>query len=63
MFGYTRAAAAILELESSLTDVVRVAGPMPKIAGIGPASARVIREVMDTGGSPPNAPSCQRAAC
>ena len=26
MFGYTRAAAAILELESSLTDLVRVDG-------------------------------------
>ena len=48
MFGYKRAAAAILELESSLTDLLRVDGQMPKISGIGSASARMVREVMDT---------------
>jgi histidinol phosphatase-like PHP family hydrolase len=52
MFGYKRAAAAILDLEKPLPDLVRAEGRLPKISGIGPASARVIQEVLDTGGSP-----------
>ena len=51
MFGYKRAAAAILGLDTPLTDLVRVEGRLPKIAGIGPASARVIQEVLNTGSS------------
>jgi len=53
MFGYKRAAAAIVRLERSLVDLVREHdGALPKISGIGPASARVIREVLESGGSP-----------
>jgi histidinol phosphatase-like PHP family hydrolase len=53
MFGYKRAAAAILRLETSLVDLVREHdNALPRISGIGPASARVIREVLDSGGSP-----------
>jgi histidinol phosphatase-like PHP family hydrolase len=52
MFGYKRAAAAILSLDTPLTDLMQADGTLPKIAGIGPASTRVIREVIETGGSP-----------
>ena len=51
MFGYKRAAAAIFALEQSLTDMIEEAGALPKIAGIGPGSARVIAEVLESGGS------------
>lgn len=51
MFGYKRAAAAILGLETSLSDLVTPTGALPRIAGIGPGSARVIHEVLETGGS------------
>lgn len=52
MFGYKRAAAAVLALEVPLTDLVQGDGPLPRIPGIGPASARVVHEVLQTGGSP-----------
>jgi histidinol phosphatase-like PHP family hydrolase len=52
MFGYRRASSAILRLETALSDLRDAAGVLPRIAGIGPASARVIHEVLDTGGSP-----------
>jgi putative hydrolase len=52
MFGYKRAAAAIFALDTPLTDLVGPDGTWPKIPGIGPGSARVIREVLETGGSP-----------
>jgi hypothetical protein len=52
MFGYKRAAAAVLALDMPLTDLVGPDGAWPKISGIGPGSARVIREVLETGGSP-----------
>ena len=52
MFGYKRAAAAILALDTPLTDLVGSDGALPRIAGIGPGSTRVIREVLETGGSP-----------
>jgi putative hydrolase len=52
MFGYKRAAAAILSLDTPLTDLRQADGSLPKIAGIGPASTRVILEVMETGASP-----------
>src|SRR5437762_3361365 len=52
MFGYKRAAAAVLRLEKSLIDLVREHDDaLPKIAGIGPGSTRVIREVLETGTS------------
>jgi histidinol phosphatase-like PHP family hydrolase len=52
MFGYKRAAAAILSLEQSLTDLVGRGGALPRISGIGPSSTRVIREILSTGESP-----------
>ena len=52
MYGYKRAAAAILSLDKPLTDLLGPDGTLPRIAGIGPASTRVIREVLDTGVSP-----------
>jgi DNA polymerase/3'-5' exonuclease PolX len=52
MFGYKRAAAAILSLSTPLTDLLGPDGALPRIPGIGPGSARVIREILDTGGSP-----------
>ena len=51
MFGYKRAAAAIFRLETALVDLVDATGSLPKIVGIGPGSARVIREVLETGTS------------
>ena len=52
MFGYKRAANAILALEAPLTELVDRDGRLPKIAGIGPGSARVIHEVLAAGASP-----------
>jgi hypothetical protein len=52
MFGYKRAAAAILSLEMPLTDLVGPDGALPRISGIGPGSTRVIREILETGESP-----------
>ena len=53
MFGYKRAAAAIFALETHLTGkLVEDDGTLPRIAGIGPGSTKVIREVLETGGSP-----------
>jgi histidinol phosphatase-like PHP family hydrolase len=51
-FGYKRAAAAILALDAPLTELAGPDGALPRIAGIGPGSTRVIREVLDTGQSP-----------
>ncbi len=52
MFGYKRAAAAILSLDKPLTDLLGPDGVLPRIPGIGPGSARVIREILETGDSP-----------
>lgn len=52
MFGYKRAAAAILRLDVPLTELVGPDGALPRISGIGPGSTRVIREILDTGESP-----------
>jgi histidinol phosphatase-like PHP family hydrolase len=52
MFGYKRAAAAILSLDRPLTDLVGPDGALPRIPGIGPGSTRVIREILESGGSP-----------
>jgi histidinol phosphatase-like PHP family hydrolase len=51
-FGYKRAASVVLGLETPLTQLVDASGALPRISGIGPASTRVIHEVLDTGGSP-----------
>jgi histidinol phosphatase-like PHP family hydrolase len=51
-FGYKRAAAAVLSLERPLTELRASTGTLAKIPGIGPASSRVILEVLDTGTSP-----------
>lgn len=50
MFGYKRAAAAVLSLEEPLTALVED-GALRKIPGVGPASTRIILEVLSTGGS------------
>ncbi len=52
MFGYKRAAAAILALDVSLAEAIGADGALPRIPGIGPGSTRVIREVLATGASP-----------
>ena len=51
-FGYKRASAVILGLEQPLTELVQADGTLPKMPGIGPASTRVIHEVLDSGMSP-----------
>ena len=51
MLGYKRAAAAILSLDQPLTDLIGPDGALPRISGIGPASTRVIREILATGAS------------
>jgi DNA polymerase/3'-5' exonuclease PolX len=52
MFGYKRAAAAVAALTEPLDELVNNQGELPRITGIGPASTRVIREVLTTGASP-----------
>ena len=52
MFGYKRAANAILSLDTPLLDLIDSNGRLPKIVGIGPASARVVYEILETGHSP-----------
>lgn len=50
-FGYKRAAAAIFALEEPLTQLVQPDRTLAKISGIGPASTRIILEVLDNGSS------------
>ncbi|MCA1560210.1 MAG: PHP domain-containing protein [Acidobacteria bacterium] len=50
-WGYKRAAAAVRQLERPLPDVLD-AGILPRIHGIGPASTRIILEVLEHGFSP-----------
>jgi putative hydrolase len=52
MFGYKRAAAAIYGLDEPLTELIGPDGTLPRIAGIGPGSTRIIREILETGESP-----------
>lgn len=52
MFGYKRAAAAVLALDEPLTDLLGADGSLPRISGVGPGSTRVITEILDSGGSP-----------
>jgi histidinol phosphatase-like PHP family hydrolase len=51
-FGYKRAASAVLSLERPLTELRSDDGTLTRIRGIGPASSRVILEVLDSGASP-----------
>src|SRR6476646_3811664 len=53
MYGYKRAAAAVMALETHLSELINPDGTLPKISGIGPASTRIIREVLATGESAP----------
>jgi len=52
MFGYKRAAAAILALDVPLDNLIKPDGTLPRISGIGPGSTRIIREILETGASP-----------
>jgi histidinol phosphatase-like PHP family hydrolase len=52
MFGYKRAAAAVLALDQPLTSLVEPGRHLTRIPGIGPASERVIFEVLEGGTSP-----------
>jgi histidinol phosphatase-like PHP family hydrolase len=51
MSGYERAAGAVLALEQPLTQLLQPDRTLARIPGIGPASTRVILEVLDTGTS------------
>src|SRR5438874_2922807 len=52
MWGYKRAAAAILSLEEPIESLLQPDGTLRKIPNVGPASTRVILEVLQTGSSP-----------
>jgi histidinol phosphatase-like PHP family hydrolase len=52
MWGYKRAASAILTLEEPIESFLRPDGTLRKIPNIGPSSSRVILEVLQTGTSP-----------
>jgi histidinol phosphatase-like PHP family hydrolase len=51
MFGYKRAASAILALERPLTELIGPDRALPRIPGIGPGSTRVILEILESGAS------------
>jgi len=51
MWGYKRAASAILALEEPVASLLQPNGTLRKIPNIGPSSARVILEVLQTGTS------------
>jgi histidinol phosphatase-like PHP family hydrolase len=51
MWGYKRAAAAVLALDEPIESLVRPDGTLKKIPNIGPSSTRVILEVLRTGSS------------
>ena len=52
MWGYKRAASAILALEEPIESLLQADGTLRKIPNIGPSSSRVILEVLHTGSSP-----------
>jgi histidinol phosphatase-like PHP family hydrolase len=52
MWGYKRAAAAILKLDEPIESLLLPDGTLRKIPDIGPSSTRVILEVLQTGSSP-----------
>ncbi|MGH9140486.1 MAG: DNA polymerase/3'-5' exonuclease PolX [Vicinamibacterales bacterium] len=51
MWGYKRAAAAILALEQPIQSLIEPGGSLKKIANVGPSSTRIILEVLKTGTS------------
>lgn len=51
-WGYKRAASAVLNLDEPIESFLLPDGTLRKIANVGPASTRVILEVLQTGGSP-----------
>jgi len=52
MWGYKRAAAAVLALEEPIESLMQPDGTLRKIPNIGPSSSRIILEVLRTGSSP-----------
>src|SRR5437763_10710261 len=52
MWGYKRAAAAILALEEPIDSLLQPDGTLQKIPNIGPSSTRIILEVLQQGTSP-----------
>src|SRR4051794_5049833 len=52
MWGYKRAASAILAPEEPIESLLQADGTLRKIPNIGPSSPRVILEVLQTGTSP-----------
>src|SRR5215831_11578944 len=51
MWGYKRAASAILALEEPIESLVQPDGTLRKIPNVGPSSSRIILEVLRTGTS------------
>jgi histidinol phosphatase-like PHP family hydrolase len=51
MWGYKRAAAAVLALEEPIESLLRPDGTLRKIPHIGPSSSKVILEILQTGSS------------
>ena len=52
MWGYKRAASAVLALETPIESLLNPDGTLSKIPNIGPSSTRIILEVLQTGTSP-----------
>src|SRR5437763_8458076 len=52
MWGYKRAASAVLALEAPIESLLQPDGTLRKIPNIGPASTKIILEVLTTGTSP-----------
>jgi histidinol phosphatase-like PHP family hydrolase len=52
MWGYKRAASAILSLEQPIETLLHADGTLEKIPNIGPSSTRIILEILQTGTSP-----------
>jgi histidinol phosphatase-like PHP family hydrolase len=52
MWGYKRAASAILALDQPIESLLGPDGTLQKIPNIGPSSTRIILEVLQTGASP-----------
>src|SRR3954467_8873420 len=52
MWGYKRAASAILSLEQPIESLLNADGTLQKIPNIGPSSTRIILEILQTGTSP-----------
>ena len=51
-FGYKRAAAAVWSLDDPLDQLRGAPGGIPKIHGLGPATLKIVHEVLDLGHSP-----------